>query len=150
MQFYVKDIMSENLITINQNATIKELVSIFSDKGIIGVPVIDGDECVVGVVSSMDVMKNESSHDFYRSTSANLFEHTSEETSNFLDRKVDTIMTKDLYTISADDTIAKMAKIMYEQKIHRLLVVDYNKLKGIVSTFDLLKLIATNDEEVII
>lgn len=150
MQFYVKDIMSEELITINANSTIKELVTLFSKKGIIGAPVIDDDEFIVGVVSSMDVMKNESSHEFYQSPSIGSVESFDMETSTFLERTVDTIMTKDLYTIAPEETIAKMSKIMYDKKIHRLLVVDYNKLIGVVSTFDLLKLLATSDEEIII
>ena len=47
MQFYVKDIMSEDLITINKNAAIKDLVDLFSKNGIMGVPVIDDDEFIV-------------------------------------------------------------------------------------------------------
>ncbi|MFA6989410.1 MAG: CBS domain-containing protein [Candidatus Gastranaerophilaceae bacterium] len=150
MQFYVKDIMSEDLITINKDATIKELVDLFSKNGIMGVPVIDDDEFIIGVVSSSDVMKNESSHNFYQTPSIDVLESVNYETSSFMNSKVSTIMTKDLYSTSPDDTIAKMSKIMYDKKIHRLLVVDYNKLVGIVSTFDLLKLLATSDEEVII
>jgi CBS domain-containing protein len=150
MQFYVKDIMSEELITISKDATIKELVDLFSEHGIMGVPVIDDEEFIIGVVSSSDVMKNESSHNFYQAPSIETLESMDYKTSNFLESKVSTIMTKDLYSISPEDTIAKMAKVMYDKKIHRLLVVDYNKLVGIVSTFDLLKLLATSDEEVII
>ena len=95
-------------------------------------------------------MKNESSHNFYQTPTIDDLESIRYETTGFMSAKVSTIMTKDLYSISPDDTIAKIAKVMYDKKIHRLLVVDYNKLVGIVSTFDLLKLLATSDEEIII
>ena len=150
MQFYVKDIMSTDLISINQNATIRELVKLFSDHGIQGVPVVDDDGYIEGVVSSHDVMKNECSHAFYQVPSVESLESNVYKDMDFLDKKVSTIMTKDLYSIEPDDTIAKMSKVMYDKKIHRLLVVEYEKLIGIVSTFDLLKLLATSDEQIIV
>ncbi len=147
MQFYVRDIMSTNIVTINNTSNIKDLVKLFADNGILGAPVVDDDGFIEGVVSSHDVIKNESSHTFYHTASVSSIEQSTYENATFFDQKVSTIMTRDLYTISPDDTIAKMAKMMYDKKIHRLLVVDYDKLIGIVSTFDLLKLLATSDEE---
>jgi CBS domain-containing protein len=150
MQFYVKDIMSTELVTVGENETIRELVKVFTDGNVLGVPVIDDDGYVVGVVSSTDVLKKESSHNFYYAPFMQNSESILFEDAKFFDEKVSSIMTKELFTILPDETVAKMAKEMYEKKIHRLLVTDYEKLIGIVSTFDALKLLATSDEEVIV
>jgi len=150
MQFYVKDIMSTDIISVRESDSIKTLIKVFADNRILGVPVLDDHGYISGVVSSVDILKNEKSHTFYHAPTINLFEPTVYEDAKFYEQPVSSIMTKDLYTISPDDTIAKMAKIMYDKKIHRLLVVEYDKLIGIVSTFDLLKLLATSDEEVIV
>lgn len=141
MQFYVKDIMSSDLITIDEKATIKELIDIFSKNDILGVPVLK-DDYVVGVVSASDVIKNERSLSFYESPRYEKKTFNFYDNTKFMNNPVSSIMSEKLYTTEPDDTIGKMAKIMYEKKVHRLLVIEYNKLVGIVSTFDLLKLLA--------
>lgn len=150
MQFYVKDIMSTDLITVREDAVIRDLIKIFADNDISGVPVLDKDGYISGVVSSIDILKNESSHNFYIEPFMKNIEISLFEDAKFFDQPISTIMSKDLYTISPDDTVAGMAKIMHENRIHRLLVTEYDKLVGIVSSFDLLKLLASSDEEVVI
>jgi len=142
--------LSTDIITINSNAKIRELVKLFADNSILGVPVVDDEGFIEGVVSSTDILKNESSHAFYQAPTMNHLEPELYDETKFFDRNVSSIMTKDLYFIGPDDTIAKMAKSMYDKKIHRLLVVEYDKLVGMVSTYDLLKLLATSDEEIIV
>lgn len=150
MQFYVKDIMSTDILTINSTDSIKDLITLFTDNDITGVPVLNRSGFVVGVVSNSDVIKNESSHSYYNDPFMRNFHENIYEDSTFFEQTVSLIMSEDLYTIEPGDTIAKMAKIMYEKKIHRLLVIEYDKLIGIVTTFDLLKLLATNDEQLIL
>jgi len=150
MQFYVKDIMSTDIITVKENSTIRDLIKTFADKDVLGVPVINDEGFVCGVVSSIDILKNESSHSFYHDPFMKSFEMNFLEDAKFFDRTIADIMSKDLYTISPDDTTAVMARIMYDKKIHRLLVTEYNKLVGVVSTFDILKLLASNDEQIVV
>ena len=150
MQFYVKDIMSTELITIKENTQIRDVIKIFVNNDVSALPVLDQDGYLAGVVSSTDVLKQESSHSFYNTTMTKNYELELLEDVKFFDQPVSSIMSEDLYTVEPDATIAKMAKIMYEKKIHRLLVTEYNKLVGIVTTFDALKLLATSDEEVVI
>ena len=149
MEFYVGDIMTTEVIAVKEYAKIRELVSVFAENDIYGVPVVDKDDFVVGVVSSIDILKKEDSENFYSTPyifdfNMNLFEDT-----RFFDKQINTIMTKELVTVSPDDSIEEMARVMYEHKIHRVLVIKYDKLIGIVSTFDLLKLLAarTNSDE---
>jgi len=150
MQFYVKDIMSTELLTIKENTQIRDVIKIFVNNEISGLPVLDSDGYLAGVVTSTDVLEKESSHAFYNSLINKNYELELLEDVKFFDQPISSIMTEDLYTVEPDTTIAKMAKIMYEKKIHRLLVTEYNKLVGIVTTFDLLKLLATSDEEVVV
>jgi len=150
MQFYVKDIMTTDLVTVKEDATIRDLIRTFADKDILGVPVINDKGFVCGVVSSIDILKNESSHSFYHDPFMKNFEMNFIEDAKFFDHTVAEIMSRDIYSIGPDESIARMAKIMYDKKIHRLLVTEYNKLVGIVSTFDLLKLLASSDEEIVV
>ena len=146
MQFYVKDIMTTDLVTINENISIRDSIKIFSNNNLSGLPVLDQDGYLTGVVSSTDIIQHESSHAFYAMPYKKDIELELLEDSKFFDQPVSSIMTEDLFTIEPDSTIAEMARIMYEKRIHRLLVTEYDKLIGIVTTFDALKLLATSDE----
>lgn len=150
MQFYVKDIMTTDLISVKENTTIRDVIKIFANNDISGVPVLDQDNILVGVLSINDVINNESSQAYFIIPFKRDFELELLENSNFLDHPVSTIMSKELYTIEPGDTIAQMAKIMYDKRIHRLIVTEYDKLIGVVTTFDVLKLLATSDETIVV
>ena len=150
MQFYTKDIMSADLITVKENTQIRDLIKIFVNNNISGVPVLDYEDKIKGVVSVADVLKQESSHSFYYSAEVKNYDLELLEDARFFDQPVSSIMSTDLYSCETDATVAKAAKIMYENKIHRLLITEECKLAGIVTTFDLLKLLATSDESVVI
>ncbi len=149
MHFYVKDIMTTDLVTIKQDDTIRTLIKTMSDEDVLGVPVVDSDDYIVGVVSAEDILKNESSKNFYYQYAGKKLDLKNFK-EDFFDQNVETIMSTDLFTVDPDESINVMAKIMYDKRIHRLLVVQYNKLLGIVTTFDLLKLIASSDTQVIV
>lgn len=146
MEFYVKDIMTTDIITVKENSKIRELVNVFAENEIYGVPVLDEEDFVIGVVSSIDILKKEESENFYSKSFLFDFNINLFEDSRFFDKPVSSIMTKELITVTPDDTIEEMARIMYENKIHRVLVIKYDKLIGIVSTFDLLKLLAAKNK----
>ncbi len=64
-----------------------------------------------------------------------------------MNEKVKVIMTKDPITISPDDTLEKATEILKKYKIEHLPVIDGdNKLKGILSFFDLWELDKTHKE----
>lgn len=149
MQFYVKDIMTLDPLTTKENVSIRDVIRIFSSNDISGLPVIDQDGDLKGVVSSTDVIKNESSSTFFSTPYRGDVNLEILEDTKFFDHPVSSIMSEKLFTINPDATIAQMAKIMYENRIHRLLVTQYGKLVGIVTTFDVLKLLATSDESMV-
>lgn len=57
------------------------------------------------------------------------------------------IMTGPPVTVSADATVPQLARLLRDRKIHRVLVVEADKLMGIVSTTDLLEELAEEAEE---
>jgi CBS domain-containing protein len=150
MQFYIKDIMSENVVAIEENETIQTLVNILAKNDISAVPVVDRNGYISGVVSISDVVKNTSSLEFYRASFLNPLILKIDQSKSIFKLPVSSIMTNKLFSLPPNATVSEMAKIMYENKIHRLLVIENKKLIGIVSTFDLLKLIATSDDDFIV
>ena len=53
----IKDIMHDEVYSVNYRATIKEVLELMVNKEISGVPVVDDDNYVVGFISDGDIMK---------------------------------------------------------------------------------------------
>ena len=52
-------------------------------------------------------------------------------------------MTSHVVTALADDTIDRLAKIMHDKKIHRIIIQDKGQVVGVVSTLDILNAVST-------
>jgi len=53
----VRDIMQKDVVTVSPDTTARELARLLADEEITGVPVLDGTEALVGVVSSTDLVR---------------------------------------------------------------------------------------------
>ncbi len=149
MQFYAKDIMSSNLITIKPEMVCEEAVELFVANRISGAPVVDNEKKLVGVMSIHDILLNSGNNIMF---SSNYFEeakidrilaeeglHLDSITEGF----VSDYMKRDIFTASPDTPVEDLATTMFKNRIHRVIITKSNKDPvGIVTTFDLLKLLA--------
>jgi CBS domain-containing protein len=53
-------------------------------------------------------------------------------------------MTRPAVTVSPDETLQRVCEMMYNRRIHRVVVAEGTRIKGIVTTMDILRAIATN------
>lgn len=142
-----KDVMTKDVITINKNASIEELSELLLDNKISGVPVMDDDDNLVGVVTEADVIIKDTKLHFpayfklldgiIYLESLNKFKRNLKK---HLATKVEDIMTTKIRTVGPDTEVSEIADLMLNKKINRLPVVDKNKnLVGIVARSDILK-----------
>jgi len=113
----VKDMMTKNSITVDINKTIIDAAMLMSEETVGCLVVIDG-EVPIGIVTERD---------FVRRVIAKKLS---------LDTKISEIMSKPLITISPEDSIRDAARIMIDNKVRRLPVVEDNKLVGIIVSAD--------------
>ncbi len=153
----LKDIMSKNVVSVKKDTTLKELMDLFLDKHISGVPVVDEDDVAIGIVSKSDIIRSEkeigenirkemsdaerpfceSSDGGYSQFDVNFQEATYSTT------LVANIMQPTVISLAADDTIVKAINVMVDNRIHRVCVNRKNgKIAGIISTFGILNAIA--------
>jgi len=106
-------------ITLNKDAIVSDALQIMSEFNIGGIPVIDGDNILVGIVTNRDLR----------------FERNHE-------RPVKEVMTKEnLITTTEFTDFEKAADILQEHKIEKLPVVDSNfKLVGLITYKDIIKI----------
>lgn len=157
--YKASDIMTKDVICVNPEMKINELDKIFVKHKVTGAPVVDENKNLVGVVSqsnivNYDLMKGMhagSISDYYRSTGIEPRQMTDDfmttDTLNLIDTEVQDIMASNVITANSDDSIHDLANTMCDNKIHRLVIVKGNKVVGMVSTLDILKVVGKMKDE---
>ena len=148
-----KDIMSADVITVQKDATIEEIAHILTEKNISGVPVVDDDNSVIGVVTQKDLLYKKIEPRFppvVEILGGLIFlksvKNYNEELRKLVATKAEEIMTKKVVTVDEDTDIERIAELMVEQDINRIPVVKASKLVGIISRTDVVKYIAKTME----
>jgi acetoin utilization protein AcuB len=127
----VDEIMSTEVATAGMDDTLEEIRDVFDLNHYHHMPIIDNDR-LVGIVSDRDVLRNLSPH--VDSIWANNHDMIT------LRRRAHQIMTRDVVTISPEETIDAAAAIMLENGFSSLPVLDPSgAIVGIVTKTDLLE-----------
>jgi CBS-domain-containing membrane protein len=141
-QIPVRDVMTQKVITISCEADLHEAARVLSENRISGMPVVDANNHVLGVISEADILtlagmkKGHTFKDILRNILGEPVPVRTEGT------KVENVMSFPPITSKADDGIGEVAKILDERRIKRLPVVtNEGVLIGIISRADIVKAI---------
>ena len=140
-----KDIMTKVLITVPPDMEIVEAAKILLEKGINGIPVMDGEE-LVGILCQSDLIAQQKKlpipsfftllDGFIPLKSTKHFEKALQKMAA---TTVADAMTPDPVTIDPEAAIEDIASLMVDKKFHTIPVVDQGKLVGIIGKKDILK-----------
>ncbi len=145
----VRDIMKTDVITVGPETSVRELADILAEHKISGVPVVDGEGMVVGIVTDSDVILQDADLHFPYYVQFLDSVIYLESFHNFRERfrkaygsKVSEIMSSEVITISPDASVHEAATLMADRKVNRLPVTHAHKLVGIVTRGDIVQAIA--------
>ena len=153
MALTARDIMETRVITLSPSDPLSNVHRLFCDEEIHGAPVVDDEGRVLGIITSMDLLKAASDeHESARGDPSyfrELFEISGpdweEAPEGFLDRLRERVtsefMTEDVACVGVDATIPEIARTLRGNRIHRVLVIKDEVLQGIITTFDLVGLL---------
>ena len=128
----VRDVMQSKLVTVEPATTLPQAMRLAAERRIRHLPVIDGGE-LVGIVSDRDLKRA------MASPATSLSAH---ELNYLLDRlTVAEIMTRTVITIGPGFPVEEAARLMVQEKISGLPVMEGARLVGIVTETDLLELL---------
>jgi CBS domain-containing protein len=141
----VKDVMATKVVTVSPDNSVRHAAAIMLDKHVSGLPVVDDEGKLVGLISEGDLLRRselglriialpEQSASEEERASAYVKSHA---------WKVADVMSCNLITVDEEADLAHAATLMAENGIKRLPVIRNGKLAGIVSRADLLHAIAT-------
>lgn len=121
-----KDIMQSSLITAKQDTPVIEAINILGQNKITGLPVVDDDMTLLGLVSEKDVLSI-------------AYHVLAEVVGNAMDaKKIGDIMTKDVISFRLDDNLADICQCFMNKPFRRVPVLDNGKLVGIISRKDII------------
>ena len=126
----VRDIMKRNVLTLTKNATIKDTLDLMVENYAGSVVIVDDDK-IVGLVTERDILSRIVEKD------------------RKLSNPIESIMTKNVITISPNRSVEEAARIMTENKIKKLPVVENDKLVGIITLTDIVASGVRLEDEII-
>jgi len=149
----VKDLMSKKVFTVKKDTTVEEIAHILTENNISGVPVVDDQDKVIGIVTQKDLLYKEIEPRFpavVEILGGLIFlkgvKHYQEELKKLVAIKAEDLMTKKVVTVSEEDDIEKGAERMVERDINRIPVLKEGKLSGIIGRADVVRYIAKTME----
>jgi CBS domain-containing protein len=123
----VKDVMTTQVVAVRSDASYREMAALLRAYRVSGLPVVDAEGIVVGVVSETDLLT--------RPAAAG--------------RTAADLMTRPVVTTSPDELVSTVAQLMSRRKLRRLPVVDsQGHLVGIVCRSDVLSVFSRSDEDI--
>jgi len=145
-----KDIMVKEVITVNPQATIREIAAVLLENKISGVPVVTGDGKLVGIVTEGDLLYKENNPripDFINILGAIVYyrgvERYNEDFKKLMAGTASEIMTAKTIVVSEDAEIDKIVGLMLEHDIKRIPVMSGDHVIGIISRADIIKTLLT-------
>ena len=121
MSVKVEELMTASVITAQPHQSVEHVRNMLEKNSISAVPVVDSDGHPVGIVSSTDLV-----HELKAGS------------------PISQIMTEKVYTVPQYDDTSIAVRVMRNHGIHRVVVTHEQKVVGMLSAFDLLKLVESH------
>lgn len=141
------DFMTPRVTTIRDDIAIDEAIRIMLDRRISGLPVVDVQGGLVGIVTEGDFLRRvETGTERHRPRWLEFLVNAGKLADEYVQshgRRVDEVMTREVVTVTESTPIEELVELMERHRIKRLPVVRDNKVVGIVCRSDLMHVIAT-------
>jgi CBS domain-containing protein len=121
MSIKVEELMTKSVITAQPHQSVEHVRNMLERNSISSVPVVDSDGHPIGIVSSTDLVQELKPA-----------------------APISQIMTEKVYTVPQYDDTSIAARVMRNHNIHHVVVTHEQKVVGMLSAFDLLKLVESH------
>ncbi len=142
-----KHVMVSSVITGTADMTVLEIAEMLVANRISALPIVGKNGSVIGIVSEGDLIRRaEIGTQKQRSWWLSLFTSSvqlAEEYAHTHARKVKDLMTHEVISVAPDTALSEIARLLEFHRIKRVPVLDKEKLVGIVTRGDLVRVIAT-------
>lgn len=146
----VGDIMVRDVVAVGPETAVREVATLMLERRISGVPVVDAERRVLGIVSEGDLIRRpEIETDHARRGWLGIFVSAEDRARDFVKshgRKAGEIMTRPAICVAPGTPLTEVVRLMERSRVKRLVVVEDGKLAGLVTRADLVRaLVAHRD-----
>jgi CBS domain-containing protein len=145
----VRSVMTTDVVTFTTDEPIRDATMRLLDRGIDGGPVVDGEGRVIGMLTTDDLLVQETR--LHYPTVVSLFgaylelpsahRHFEEELRRAVGATVGEVMEDEVVSCREDDTLEVAATLLHEHKVSRLPVLRDGVLVGIIGRSDIIRAI---------
>lgn len=142
---HASDVMTPNVVTVGPDTSVQDLAKLLSERGISGAPVVDAAGGMIGIVSEGDLLHRaelgtDKPDEPRRSWWLDHFASgLARDYVKSHGRTVKDIMTRDVFTVSDQTSLADVAALLEQQRIKRVPVMREGKIVGIISRSNLVR-----------
>jgi CBS-domain-containing membrane protein len=145
------DVMTSEVITVDEDASVQSVAKLMANHGISAVPVVDKDNRVIGMVSEGDLLhRAETGTERRRSWWLEMMASTNQLAGEYLKShsgRVKDVMTRDVISVTDTTPVGDIAVLLETNRIKRVPVMRDGKLAGIVSRANLVRALAMTVNE---
>jgi CBS domain-containing protein len=145
-----RDVLTREVVTVRKDTPLTEVADSMALRGISGVPVLDADDRVAGIISEKDFLFRMGTKETrsFMSIVARCLRNRGCVALPLQEQKAEDIMTSPAVTVREDTPVSEIATLFKEKTINRVPITDETgRIVGIVSRADIIKppLIAEKD-----
>ncbi|MDQ8171385.1 MAG: CBS domain-containing protein, partial [Gemmatimonadota bacterium] len=133
-QLTVRELMTERPRTVGPEAPLRSAVLEMLRAGVGGLPVVDGDNRVIGMLSERELLRDLLSHYLPRAGGA-----TAPQPPSASRRTVRDIMTRQVLCVAPEQPLAEVASLMLNKDVDRVPVVKDDRLVGFLTRGDIVR-----------
>ncbi len=149
-----KEFMRSPVVSVTRDTYLRDIIKIIDEEGFSGLPVVDDDHKVIGIISETDIRKYTRQvigqplrdHDLLLEEEADASYVGSQRGVDIIEFvatvTAQNLMTASIIAVTEDTSIIDIVKLIVENKVNRIPVIDENgKLTGIIARHDVLKML---------
>jgi len=144
-----KDIMTSEIITVNEKISVQELAGILAANSISGVPVLDDNDKLIGIVTENDLIdQNKKVHIPTVMSILDSFVflenpvRLEKDLQKMAGTKAGEICSAEIISVNPETPLDELATLMAEKNIHTLPVLKNDQIIGIIGKTDIIKVIS--------
>lgn len=140
-----KDVMTTEVVTVAADTAVEDIARLMVRRGISGVPVIDEDDAVLGIVSEGDLIRRPEIGTEAASSWLSLFSDLDDRARAYLrshGRRAADVMSRGVMAVEEDTPLRDIARLLEKRRMKRVPVLRDGRLVGIVSRANLVQALA--------
>lgn len=146
------EVMETEVVTVREDTPVKEIAKLMLAREISGLPVVDEQGKVLGVVSELDLMRKQikpnepSVWTMLWGMDPEREKKHRDAIRKYMGKTAEEVMTSPALTVDVSDNLEKVGNLMFNKRIKRVFVTDNGKLAGVISRSAFTKLMLEDEE----